>query len=155
MMIDRRGNLQPITSEFLNEILPFFSPAYIHANMVMMKPGDCSNCSLLFILKGHVRLMTENYELKELEPGDWFGGESLIEGRCGYTAITDKETVCLSLNSTSSVGSWKSHIGLVDLMTHGYRDYVLSIKRMVLGQSVNGLLLLLNDLIDNYNEEAV
>ena len=98
MMINNHGNLQQLTPEFLNEILPFFSPAYIHENTVIMKPGDSAICSLLFILKGRVRLITNKYELREMGPGDWFGGEALIEDECGYTAIAEEDTVCLSMN---------------------------------------------------------
>ena len=90
-----------MTPDFINSILPFFAPAYIHSNTVIMKPGDSSICSLLFILQGRVRLMTDKYELKECGPGDWFGGEALIEDTCGYTAIAEEDTVCLSLNASS------------------------------------------------------
>lgn len=41
------------------------------------------------------------------------------------------------------------------MMNRGYREFVLSIKRLVLGQSVNGLLLLLNDLVNEYDMDTV
>lgn len=103
MMVNTRGNLQQMTPEFINSILPFFAPAYIHANTVIMKPGDTSICSLLIVLEGRVRLVTDKYELIQCGPGDWFGGEALIEGECGYTAIAEEDTVCLSLNASSKL----------------------------------------------------
>ena len=101
MMINNRGNLQQMTPEFINDILPFFSPAYIHSNTVLMKPGDSSVCSLLFVIQGSIRLLTDKYELKVIGPGEWCGGEALIEDSCGYTAIAEEDTVCLSLNVQS------------------------------------------------------
>ena len=46
-------------------------------------------------------------------------------------------------------------IGVNDLMNHGYRDYCLSLKRLLLGQSMSGLLMLMSDLIDNYDSDTV
>lgn len=102
-MINNRGNLQQMTPELINEVLPFFNPSYIHENTVILKPGDKAICSLLFIIKGSVKLITNSYELKELHPGDWFGGEGLIDETCGYTAIAQEDTICLSLNINSKI----------------------------------------------------
>lgn len=41
------------------------------------------------------------------------------------------------------------------MIKKGYREFALSIKRLVMGQSVPGLVALLDDLISDYDEEAV
>ena len=41
------------------------------------------------------------------------------------------------------------------MIKKGYREFALSIKRLVMGQSVPGLVALLDDLINDYDEEAV
>lgn len=98
MFISNRGNLQPMTEEFLQEVLEFFSPAYIHRDTLIIKAGDSSSSSLLFVVRGSVKLVTESYELTTVRPGQWFGGEALIDDVSGYTAIAEEDTVCLSLS---------------------------------------------------------
>ena len=41
------------------------------------------------------------------------------------------------------------------MIKKGYREFALSIKRLVMGHSVPGLVALLDDLISDYDEEAV
>ena len=65
---------------------------------VIIKSGDSASSSLLFIVKGQVKLVTNTYQLVTLGPGEWFGGEALIDDVSGYTAIAEDDTVCLSLS---------------------------------------------------------
>ena len=100
MMVNNRGILQPLSSELLSQVLPFFGFSYVRRNTIMIKPGDSASSSLLFVVKGGVKLVTNKYELVTVGAGEWFGGEALIEDVSGYTAIAEEDTVCLSLNAS-------------------------------------------------------
>ena len=101
MMVNNRGILQPLSSELLSQVMPFFGFSYVRRNTIMIKPGDSASCSLLFVVKGSVKLVTGKYELVTVGAGEWFGGgEALIEDVSGYTAIAEEDTVCLSLNAS-------------------------------------------------------
>lgn len=100
MMVNNRGILQPLSSELLSQVMPFFEFSYVRRNTIMIKPGDSASCSLLFVVKGSVKLVTGKYELVTVGAGEWFGGEALIEDVSGYTAIAEEDTVCLSLNAS-------------------------------------------------------
>ena len=100
VLINNRGLVEPMRKLLLSEVFQFFSPSYIHRDTLIIKAGDSTSCSLLFIVKGSVKLVTEKYELTTLGPGQWFGGQALIEEHCGYTAIAEEDTVCLSLNES-------------------------------------------------------
>ena len=41
------------------------------------------------------------------------------------------------------------------MMKKGYREFALSIKRMVMGQSVAGLVSLLDEMIMDYDEDTI
>ena len=98
ILVNNRGLVEPMRKQILMDVFDYFSPSYIHRDTLIIKAGDSSSCSLLFIVKGSVKLMTEKFELATLGPGQWFGGQALIEDHCGYTAIAQEDTVCLSLN---------------------------------------------------------
>ena len=98
ILVNNRGLVEPMRKQILMDVFDYFSPSYIHRDTLIIKAGDSSSCSLLFIVKGCVKLMTEKFELATLGPGQWFGGQALIEDHCGYTAIAQEDTVCLSLN---------------------------------------------------------
>ena len=100
MMVNNRGILQPLASELLSQVMPFFGFSDVRRNTIMIKPGDSASCSLLFVVKGSVKLVTGKYELVTVGAGEWFGGEALIEDVSGYTAIAEEDTVCLSLNAS-------------------------------------------------------
>ena len=100
VLINNRGLVEPMRKQLLSEVFQFFSPSYIHRDTLIIKAGDSTSCSLLFIVKGSVKLVTEKYELTTLWPGQWVGGQALIEDHCGYTAIAEEDTVCLSLNES-------------------------------------------------------
>lgn len=46
-------------------------------------------------------------------------------------------------------------IAIDKMMKKGNREFALSIKRLVMGQSVPGLLNILDGMIDDYDEDAV
>ena len=98
VLINSQGILEPMSKQLLREVSQFFSPAYIHRDTLIIKAGDSASSSLLFVVRGSVKLITEKYELITVGPGQWFGGEALIEDVSGYTAIAEEDTVCLSLN---------------------------------------------------------
>lgn len=98
VLVNNRGLVEPMRKQILSEVFDYFSPSYIHRDTLIIKAGDSASCSLLFIVKGSVKLMTDKFELATLGRGQWFGGQALIEDRCGYTAIAEEDTVCLSLN---------------------------------------------------------
>ena len=105
MMVNNRGNLQQLSPEQLEAVLPFFGCAFSRRDTIIIKPGDCSSVSLLLLVKGRVKLVTQKFELATVGPGEWFGGEALIEETAGYTAIAEEDTVCLSLNVSGGGGS--------------------------------------------------
>jgi cyclic nucleotide-binding domain len=98
ILINNRGYIEPMSKQLLQDVAQFFSPAYIHRDTLIIKAGDTSSSSLLFVIRGSVKLITEKYELITVGPGQWFGGEALIEDMSGYTAIAEEDTVCLSLS---------------------------------------------------------
>lgn len=98
LLVNARGLIEPMRPRILNEAGEYFSPAYIHRDTVIIKSGDTTSSSLLFIVKGQVNLLTNKYSLASLGPGQSFGGEALIEDVSGYTAIAEDDTVCLSLS---------------------------------------------------------
>lgn len=98
VLINNRGLIEPMSKQLLQEVSQFFSPAYIHRDTLIIKAGDTASSSLLFVIRGSVKLITEKYELRTVGPGQWFGGEALIEDMSGYTAIAEEDTVCLSLS---------------------------------------------------------
>ena len=98
ILVNSSGMIEPMSKQLLREVAPFFSPAYIHRDTLIIKSGDTSSSSLLFVIRGSVKLITEKYELLTVGPGQWFGGEALIEDMSGYTAFAEEDTVCLSLS---------------------------------------------------------
>ena len=98
ILINNRGSVEPLPKQLLQDVIEFFSPAYIHRDTIIIKAGDSVSSSLLFVAKGSVKLVTGKYELATVGAGEWFGGEALIEDVSGYTAIAEEDTVCLSLN---------------------------------------------------------
>ena len=104
ILINSRGAVEPLGKQLLQSVMEFFSPAYIHRDTIIIKAGDSVSASLLFVAKGQVKLVTPKYELATVGPGEWFGGEALIEETAGYTAIAEEDTVCLSLNMSCGRG---------------------------------------------------
>ena len=104
MMVNNRGNLQQLSPELLDAVLPFFGCSFARRDTIVIKPGDSASASLLLVAKGSVKLVTEKFELATVGPGEWFGGEALIEETAGYTAIAEEDTVCLSLNVSCGRG---------------------------------------------------
>ena len=104
ILINNRGSVEPLPKQLLQDVIEFFSPAYIHRDTIIIKAGDSVSSSLLFVAKGSVKLVTGKYELATVGVGEWFGGEALIEDVSGYTAIAEEDTVCLSLNVSG--GRW-------------------------------------------------
>ena len=100
MMVNNRGNLQQLSPELLDAVLPFFGCSFARRDTIVIKPGDSASASLLLVAKGSVKLVTDKFELATVGPGGWFGGEALIEETAGYTAIAEEDTVCLSLNAS-------------------------------------------------------
>lgn len=98
LLVNNRGLIEPMRAQILAEASEYFSPAYIHRDTLIIKSGDSASSSLLFIVKGQVKLVTNTYQLVTLGPGEWFGGEALIDDVSGYTAIAEDDTVCLSLS---------------------------------------------------------
>lgn len=105
LLVNNRGLIEPMRAQVLNEASEYFSPAYIHRDTLIIKSGDSASASLLFIVKGQVKLVTPKYALATLGPGDWFGGEALIDDVSGYTAIAEDDTVCLSLSVSGRRGA--------------------------------------------------
>ena len=100
MLINNRGFVEPMKKQVLTDASEMFSPAYIHRDTLIIKSGDSSSSSLLFIIRGQVKLVTPKFELITLKPGDWLGGEALIDDVSGYTAIAEDDTVCLSVSTS-------------------------------------------------------
>ena len=100
ILINNRGSVEPLPKQLLQDVIEFFSPAYIHRDTIIIKAGDSVSSSLLFVAKGSVKLVPGKYELATVGVGEWFGGEALIEDVSGYTAIAEEDTVCLSLNAS-------------------------------------------------------
>ena len=69
------------------------------SNTVMIREGDSQNASLYLLIRGKVSVMTSSYELNTCHKGDWFGGESLIEESCDYSAIAQQD--CLGFVLTN------------------------------------------------------
>ena len=44
--------------------------------------------------------MTNSYELKTVDEGEWFGGEGLVNEECGYTSVSETECICLSISES-------------------------------------------------------
>lgn len=105
ILVNSSGMIEPMSKQLLREVAPFFSPAYIHRDTLIIKSGDTSSSSLLFVIRGSVKLITEKYELLTVGPGQWFGGEALIEDMSGYTAVAEEDTVCLSLSVNGTLPS--------------------------------------------------
>lgn len=105
ILINSRGAVEPLGKQLLQDVMGFFSPAYIHRDTIIIKAGDTVSASLLIVAKGSVKLVTQKFELTTVGPGEWFGGEALIEETAGYTAIAEEDTVCLSLNVSGGGGS--------------------------------------------------
>ena len=93
-----------VLEELLDAVLPFFGCSFARRDTIVIKPGDSASASLLLVAKGSVKLVTEKFELATVGPGEWFGGEALIEETAGYTAIAEEDTVCLSLNVSCGRG---------------------------------------------------
>ena len=86
ILVNSSGMIEPMSKQLLREVAPFFSPAYIHRDTLIIKSGDTSSSSLLFVIRGSVKLITEKYELLTVGPGQWFGGEALIEDIAAWIA---------------------------------------------------------------------
>lgn len=95
------GSLEPMDETTLISLLPYLSFSFIHPNTVITRPTNSHEVSLLILIRGEVKLLTEKYELKTIHEGEWFGGEGLLDSECGYSSVSTKECVCVSVSESS------------------------------------------------------
>ena len=144
LLVNARGLIEPMRPRILNEAGEYFSPAYIHRDTVIIKSGDTTSSSLLFIVKGQVKLVTNTYQLVTLGPGEWFGGEALLQEPCYYSAIALSDCVALSLSEHA-----------LKRMQTDQPLLAMSMKRLLMGQSMSALMAILDGLIADYDPNAV
>ncbi|KNB43711.1 endonuclease exonuclease phosphatase [Blastocystis sp. subtype 4] len=143
--IPSSGTLEPMDETTLASLLPYLSFSFIHPNTVITQPTNSHEVSLLILIRGEVQLLTEKYELKTVHEGEWFGGEGLLDCECGYTSVSTKECVCACVSENT----------ISQLIREGKSSLAVSLKRLVLGQSLQALQSMLQGLLSEYDHDIL
>lgn len=142
--VNSHGKLRPISESSVSTLLSFFSYSLIRSNTVLLRQGDASNASLMVLVRGSVQCVNEAYEVAQKGKGDWFGGEALLQEPCYYSAIALSDCVALSLSEHA-----------LKRMQTDQPLLAMSMKRLLMGQSMSALMAILDGLIADYDPNAV
>lgn len=78
----------------------------------------------MILISGRVRLETGGKKIKIVKKCDWFGGQAIAGVRVGYDAITEEDSILVSI-SPYEMGIFKKiHPELCDLITITLAGYV-------------------------------